>query len=57
MIDLNGSKSVDDSPGHAAGDALLRRVGEVLRKAVADGTTAARLGGNGFAILAHDRRK
>ena len=51
MLDLNGLKDVNDSMGHAAGDALLRRVGEVLRKAVPDEATAARLGGDEFGIL------
>ena len=51
MADLNGLKSVNDELGHAAGDALLRRVGEVLRKAVGDEVNAARLGGDEFGIL------
>ena len=51
MADLNGLKNVNDALGHAAGDALLRRVGEVLRKAAGDGVTAARLGGDEFGIL------
>lgn len=51
MVDLNGLKDVNDTLGHAAGDALLRRVGEVLRKAVGDDVTAARLGGDEFGIL------
>jgi diguanylate cyclase (GGDEF)-like protein len=51
MADLNGLKSVNDELGHAAGDALLRRVGEVLRKAVGDDVNAARLGGDEFGIL------
>jgi diguanylate cyclase (GGDEF)-like protein len=51
VADLNGLKSVNDQLGHAAGDALLRRVGEVLRKAVGEDVTAARLGGDEFGIL------
>jgi diguanylate cyclase (GGDEF)-like protein len=51
MIDLNGLKEVNDTLGHAAGDALLRRVGEVLRKAAPEDATAARLGGDEFGIL------
>lgn len=51
MVDLNGLKEVNDTLGHAAGDALLRRVGEVLRKAVGDELTAARIGGDEFGIL------
>ena len=34
MIDINGLKTVNDDLGHLAGDALLRRAGEVLRKSV-----------------------
>lgn len=51
MVDLNGLKDVNDTLGHAAGDALLRRVGEVLRKAVGEDVTAARIGGDEFGIL------
>lgn len=51
VADLNGLKEVNDELGHAAGDALLRRVGEVLGKAVERPGSVARTGGDEFAIL------
>lgn len=51
VIDLNGLKVVNDEQGHAAGDALLRRVGEVLAKAVDQPACAARIGGDEFTVL------
>ncbi len=51
IADLNGLKEVNDELGHAAGDALLRRVGEVLSKAADKPVHAARIGGDEFAIL------
>ncbi|MFN3987860.1 MAG: diguanylate cyclase domain-containing protein [Rhodocyclaceae bacterium] len=51
IADLNGLKASNDVLGHAAGDALLRRAGEVLKKAMGDGICAARIGGDEFAIL------
>jgi len=50
-IDLNGLKLINDEHGHAAGDALLRRVGEVLVKAVEASACAARVGGDEFTVL------
>jgi diguanylate cyclase (GGDEF)-like protein len=50
-LDLNGLKAVNDESGHAAGDALLRRAGEVLAKAVDVGQCAARIGGDEFCVL------
>jgi diguanylate cyclase (GGDEF)-like protein len=51
-MDLNGLKVVNDVDGHAAGDSLLRRVGEVLSSAAA-GTPfcVARVGGDEFVAL------
>jgi diguanylate cyclase (GGDEF)-like protein len=54
MADLNGLKRVNDQLGHAAGDALLRRAGEVLAKAMEPPFHAARIGGDEFAILMPD---
>ena len=51
MADLNGLKAANDQWGHAVGDALLRRVGEVLAKAVDKPSCAARIGGDEFALL------
>lgn len=51
MIDLNDLKAVNDQLGHAAGDTLLRRTGEVLAKAVDKPNCVARIGGDEFALL------
>jgi diguanylate cyclase (GGDEF)-like protein len=50
-IDLNGLKRLNDQEGHAAGDSLLRRMGEVLDKAVDPPAWPARIGGDEFAVL------
>ncbi|WP_313314454.1 sensor domain-containing diguanylate cyclase [Pulveribacter sp.] len=50
-IDVNGLKALNDEQGHAAGDAMLRRAGEVLQKAVDAPACAARIGGDEFSIL------
>ena len=51
MVDLNGLKAANDELGHAAGDQLLRRAGEVLNSAIERPAHAARIGGDEFAIL------
>jgi diguanylate cyclase (GGDEF)-like protein len=51
IIDLNGLKMANDQLGHSAGDALLRRAGEVLSKAVDKPSCACRIGGDEFALL------
>ncbi|MDR7308842.1 sensor domain-containing diguanylate cyclase [Rhodoferax saidenbachensis] len=52
-MDLNGLKAVNDNQGHAAGDAMLRRAGEVLAKAAGDQQPLcmARIGGDEFVAL------
>jgi diguanylate cyclase (GGDEF)-like protein len=51
MIDLNGLKRINDAQGHAAGDALLRRMGEVLNKVAEAPVSAARTGGDEFVVV------
>ena len=50
-IDLNRLKQTNDQSGHAAGDALLRRAGEVLNALIEKPHYAARIGGDEFALL------
>ncbi|HWQ95394.1 MAG TPA: sensor domain-containing diguanylate cyclase [Gammaproteobacteria bacterium] len=51
MIDLDELKLVNDTQGHAAGDALIARAGSALRQTARSLDIVARLGGDEFGVL------
>ena len=50
-IDLDGLKQANDTQGHEAGDRLLSRAAGVIRTVTREVDTAARIGGDEFAVF------
>lgn len=53
IVDVDDFKGVNDTQGHDVGDAVLRHVGEQMRRTLAGRGTVARLGGDEFGVLLH----
>lgn len=51
MIDIDNFKSINDRFGHLAGDAVIRGVGEILKRSVRKFDLCTRFGGEEFAIV------
>jgi diguanylate cyclase (GGDEF)-like protein len=50
-FDLNNFKAINDSFGHAAGDTVLRSIGEVLIRQTRETDIVGRIGGDEFAVV------
>ena len=51
MLDIDHLKSVNDKFGHPVGDMVIRQIAQTLKEVSRDNDTAARLGGEEFALL------
>lgn len=51
FVDINGLKEINDTLGHAAGDAALVKLVEAIRRTIRSADTLCRLGGDEFMII------
>lgn len=54
VIDVDNLKKVNDSMGHTAGDELLKRTADVLKKLCSDTLSVYRFGGDEFLVVVND---
>jgi diguanylate cyclase (GGDEF)-like protein/PAS domain S-box-containing protein len=54
FLDIDNFKRINDSLGHAVGDALLQQISDRLQAALRPNDTIARQGGDEFAVIAGD---
>jgi diguanylate cyclase (GGDEF)-like protein len=54
LVDLDHFKKINDTGGHAAGDVVLQRVADELRRTTRAGDAAVRLGGEEFILVLRD---
>jgi diguanylate cyclase (GGDEF)-like protein len=51
IVDIDHFKRVNDHHGHAAGDAVIRRIGELIAQTLRETDKVARFGGEEFVVL------
>jgi diguanylate cyclase (GGDEF)-like protein len=54
LVDIDNLKAMNDTHGHAHGDAVIGCVASAIRESIRDGDDCARLGGDEFMIFAPD---
>lgn len=54
LIDIDGLKLINDTKGHATGDAVIALTAEAIRESIREGDECARLGGDEFFVFAAD---
>jgi diguanylate cyclase (GGDEF)-like protein len=54
LVDIDNLKAINDTHGHAAGDAVIGSLAQEIRLSIREGDDCARLGGDEFMIFAPD---
>ncbi len=54
LVDIDNLKTLNDTHGHAHGDAVIGALAAVIRESIREGDDCARLGGDEFMIFAPD---
>jgi len=54
LVDIDNLKAINDTHGHAAGDAVIASLAQEIRHSIREGDDCARLGGDEFMIFAPD---